>query len=82
MGSDGASQDMPPTLETIRLILRPLSFADRNSLVDTIMSDQDVMYWLPGSDETTTIEGQRAVASAYLTKRKTAADGSTSSGRI
>ena len=55
-----------PTLTTKRLVLRPLSIADLDSLVDTIMSDKDVMQWLPRSDETTTLEGQRKVASGYI----------------
>jgi len=54
---------MDLSLKTKRLILRPLSIADRDSMIDTIMSDRDVMYWLPGSDEVSTIEGQREVAS-------------------
>lgn len=55
-----------PTLETKRLILRPLSVSDQDDMVDTIMSDTDVMYWLPGSDETSTPEGQHEVASRYI----------------
>lgn len=57
---------MDLSLKTKRLILRPLSITDRDSMIDTIMSDRDVMYWLPGSDEVSTIEGQREVASVYI----------------
>jgi ribosomal-protein-alanine N-acetyltransferase len=57
---------MVPTLKTKRLVLRPLSASDLDSMVDTIMSDKDVMQWLPRSDETTTLEGQRKVASGYI----------------
>jgi ribosomal-protein-alanine N-acetyltransferase len=57
---------MAPTLKTKRLILRPLSISDRDSMVDIIMSDRDVMYWLPRSDEASTKRGQREVASVYI----------------
>lgn len=57
---------MALTLKTKRLTLRPLTISDRDSMVDTIMSDRDVMEWLPGSDEAITLEGQREVASAYI----------------
>jgi hypothetical protein len=36
-------------------------------MVDTIMSDRDVMYRLPSSDEVSTPEGQRDAASGYIT---------------
>ena len=55
-----------PTLKTKRLILKPLSIADRESMVDVIMSDRDVMHWLPRSDEASTKRGQREVASIYI----------------
>ncbi len=58
---------MIPTLKTKRLILRPLSISDQDAMVDTIMSDMDVMYWLPYSDEVSTPEGQREVALGYIT---------------
>ena len=58
---------MIPTLKTKRLTLRPLSISDQDAMVDTIMSDMDVMYWLPGSDEVSTPEGQREVALEYIT---------------
>ncbi len=58
---------MIPTLKTKRLILRPLLLSDQDAMVDTIMSDMDVMYWLPYSDEVSTFEGQREVASGYIT---------------
>jgi len=57
---------MIPTLKTKRLTLRPLSISDRDAMVDMIMSDMDVMYWLPGSDKVSTLEGQREVALDYL----------------
>ena len=57
---------MALTLKTKQLILRPISISDRESMVDTIMSDRDVMQWLPRSDEVSTLEGQREVASVYL----------------
>ena len=57
---------MRPTLQTERLTLRPLAFSDRDAMVDRIMSDPDVMAWLPGSDKVSTLEGQRDVASDYL----------------
>ena len=53
-------------LKTKQLILRPISIFDQDSMVDTIMSDRDVMQWLPGSDEVSTLEEQREVASVYL----------------
>ncbi len=58
---------MIPTLKTKRLTLRPLSLSDQDAMVETIMSDRDVMYWLPYSDHTSTPEGQREVAVGYLT---------------
>ena len=58
---------MIPALKTKRLILRPLSIFDQDAMVDTIMSDIDVMYWLPYSDEVSTPEGQREVALGYIT---------------
>jgi len=58
---------MIPTLKTKRLILRPLSRFDQDAMVDTIMSDMDVMYWLPYSDEVSTPEGQREIALGYIT---------------
>jgi len=57
---------MAPILKTKRLILRPLSISDQESMVDIIMSDRDVMCWLPESDKTSTKRGQRKVASAYI----------------
>lgn len=53
-------------LKTKRLTLRPLSFSDLDAMVDTIMSDMDVMHWLPYSDAVSTPEGQREVASGYI----------------
>lgn len=58
---------MNPALKTKRLTLRPLSMFDQDAMVDTIMSDMDVMYWLPYSDAVSTVEGQRDVASGYIT---------------
>jgi ribosomal-protein-alanine N-acetyltransferase len=54
-------------LKTKRLTLRPLLISDRDAMVDVIMSDMDVMYWLPVSGKVLTIEGQQAVALDYLT---------------
>ena len=36
-------------------------------MVDTIMSDMDVMDWLPYSDAVSTLEGQQEVALGYIT---------------
>jgi len=58
---------MIPTLKTKRLTLKPLSISDQDAMVDTIMSDMDVMYWLPYSDQVSTPEGQREVALGYIT---------------
>ncbi|WP_051148607.1 GNAT family N-acetyltransferase [Desulfospira joergensenii] len=58
---------MTPTLKTARLRLRPLTIADQNAMVDTIMSDPDVMTWLPYSAGTSTPEGQKEIALGYLT---------------
>ncbi len=55
---------MNTTLKTKRLTLRLLSLSDQDAMVDTIMSDMDVMYWLPYSDQVSTFEGQREVAYA------------------
>jgi len=57
---------MIPTLKTKRLTLRPLSLSDQAVMVDTIMSDMDVMDWLPFSDAVSTSQGQREVALAYI----------------
>lgn len=57
---------MTPTLKTERLILRALSFSDREAMIEAIMSDGDVMHWLPYSDAASTPEGQKKVASGYL----------------
>jgi len=57
---------MISTLKTSRLILKPLSISDKDAMVDFIMSDMDVMQWLPGSDEVSTSEGQRKVALEYI----------------
>ena len=53
-------------LKTKRLILRPLLISDQESMVDIIMSDRDVMSWLPESDKASTKRGQREVASEYI----------------
>lgn len=53
-------------LKTKRLTLRPLSLSDQNAMVDAIMSDMDVMDWLPYSDAVKTSEGQKEVALAYI----------------
>ncbi|HCY86834.1 MAG TPA: hypothetical protein DHV36_17020 [Desulfobacteraceae bacterium] len=53
-------------LQTRRLTLRPLRMADLDNMVANIMSDPDVMHWLPHSDATKTPEGQRAVARGFL----------------
>lgn len=58
---------MIPILKTKRLTLRPLSLYDRDAMVDTIMSDRDVMYWLPYSDEVSTPDEQREIALGYIT---------------
>lgn len=58
---------MIPTLKTKRLTLRPLSLYDRDAMVDMIMSDMDVMYWLPYSDEVSIPDGQREIALGYIT---------------
>jgi len=57
---------MARSLTTKRLILRPLLNSDQDAMVETIMSDSEVMEWLPGSDETSTLKGQREVALAYI----------------
>ena len=57
---------MIPILKTKRLTLRPLSFSDQDAMVNMIMSDTDVMYWLPYSDEVATSEGQHKIASGYI----------------
>jgi len=49
-------------------MLRPISISDKDAMVDTLMSDMDVMYWLPYSDAVSTIRGQRNVAMEYLTE--------------
>ena len=58
---------MIPTLKTKRLTLRPLSISDQDAMVDKIMSDMDVMNWLPYSEEAATPEGQLEVALGYIT---------------
>ena len=55
-----------PVLKTKRLILRPLSVSDQDDMVDRIMSDTDVMHWLPGSDETSTLKASIRWRSALL----------------
>lgn len=57
---------MIPTLKSKRLTLRPLSISDQNAMVETIMSDKDVMYWLPYSDTVSTVGGQQEVALDYI----------------
>ncbi len=57
---------MIPILKTERLILRPLAISDRDAMVDLIMSDMDVMEWLPLSDQVSTPRGQRRVAQEYI----------------
>lgn len=57
---------MIPILKTKRLTLRPLSLSDQSSMVNAIMSDMDVMYWLPYSDAVSTFEGQQEVALGYI----------------
>jgi RimJ/RimL family protein N-acetyltransferase len=58
---------MTSTLQTKRLTLRPLSISDQDAMVDKIMSDMDVMYWLPYSDKVSTPEGQQETALGYIT---------------
>jgi len=57
---------MIPILKTKRLTLRPLAISDRDAMVDLIMSDMDVMEWLPSSDQVSTPQGQRRVAQEYI----------------
>ena len=59
-------QNLSATLETERLVLRPLARSDLDAMVETIMSDKAVMHWLPYSDEAATPEGQEEVARGYL----------------
>jgi len=58
---------MTPILKTKRLTLRLLSISDQDAMVYAIMSDMNVMYWLPYSDQVSTPEGQREVALGYIT---------------
>jgi len=58
---------MITTLKTKRLALRPLSISNLDAMINIIMSDRDVMYWLPRSEDVTTLEGQQEVASGYIT---------------
>jgi len=58
---------MIPTLKTKRLVLRPLVFSDQDAMIDGIMSDRDVMRWLPYADAASTPGGQIDVALGYLT---------------
>ena len=44
-----------------------MAISDQDAMVDTIMSDMDVMHWLPYSDAVSTPEGQREIASGYIT---------------
>jgi [ribosomal protein S5]-alanine N-acetyltransferase len=57
---------MTVTLKTKRLTLRPLRLSDQKAMVDAIMSDMDVMEWLPYSDAVATPEGQKEVALSYI----------------
>lgn len=57
---------MKRALKTSRLKLRPIAESDHGALVARIMSDTDVMAWLPYSDQAATPEGQRELAAAYL----------------
>jgi len=41
--------------------------SDQDAMVNTIMSNMDIMYWLPYSDAVSTAEGQQDVALGYLT---------------
>ncbi len=41
--------------------------SDQDAMVDTIMSDTAVMYWLPYSDAVSTVKGQQEVALGYIT---------------
>lgn len=40
--------------------------SDQVVMIDTIMSDMDVMYWLPYSNAAATVEGQKEVALGYI----------------
>lgn len=53
-------------LKTERLTLRPITLDDLQHMVDTIMSDREVMAWLPYSHAAATPEGQQEVAAGYL----------------
>lgn len=57
---------MVPILRSQRLELRSLQISDQDAMVELIMSDMDVMQWLPGSDEVSTPAGQRKVALEYI----------------
>ncbi|MCG8618250.1 MAG: GNAT family N-acetyltransferase [Desulfobacterales bacterium] len=64
---DSTQKNNPDNIiETGRLTLRPLKMSDLENMIATIMSDPDVMHWLPYSHATKTPEGQRAVAQGYL----------------
>ena len=58
---------MFPILKTKRLTLRPLALSDQAAMVDVVMSDMDVMGWLPYSDAVSTFERQQEVALGYIT---------------
>ncbi|MGV7223417.1 MAG: GNAT family N-acetyltransferase [Nitrospinales bacterium] len=58
---------MVPTFKTKRLTLRPFSMSDQDAMIDAIMSDMDVMYWLPYSNAVSTVEGQQEIALGYIT---------------
>ncbi|MBU8849138.1 MAG: GNAT family N-acetyltransferase [Desulfobacterales bacterium] len=49
------------------MTLKPLSMADQDSMVNKIMSDMDVMQWLPYSDAVSTVRAQQEVALGYIT---------------
>ena len=52
-------------MNRVPLILQPVY--QLFAMVDTIMSDTDVMDWLPYSDAVSTFEGQQEVALGYIT---------------
>lgn len=53
-------------IETDRLFLKPLTISDQDSMVNVIMSDKEVMKWLPSSDCVSTKEEQNKTALNYL----------------
>ena len=59
------SGTVAPVIRTSRLFLSPFTLADEAAMVEVIVSDAEVMAYLPGRDEIGTEAGRSEVAALH-----------------